>query len=88
MSIEEAILVHLRVLPPEKQQEVLDFAEFLRLKTVNPKALNITPQSSSLGEQLRQIRSRIVDSGTPLLNREELEKEVASRRGGIENREE
>lgn len=88
MSIEEAILVHLRVLPPEKQQEVLDFAEFLRLKTVNPKPLNITPQSSSLGERLRQIRGRIVDSGTPLLNREELEKEVASRRGGIENKEE
>lgn len=87
MSIEEAILVHIRVLPPEKQQEVLDFAEFLRLKTVNPKPLNLTPQSS-LGERLRQIRGRIVASGTPLLNREELEKEVASRRGGIENKEE
>ncbi|OKH29950.1 hypothetical protein NIES2119_31765 [[Phormidium ambiguum] IAM M-71] len=87
MSIEEAILVHIRVLPPEKQQEVLDFAEFLRLKTVNPKPLNLTLQSS-LGERLRQIRGRIVASGTPLLNREELEKEVASRRGGIENKEE
>lgn len=32
MSIEEAILVHVRVLPPEKQQEVLDFAEFLAQK--------------------------------------------------------
>lgn len=86
MSIEEAILVHVRVLPPEKQQEVLDFAEFLHLKAVNPKPLNLTRQTS-LGERLRQIRAKIVASGEPLLNREELEKEVASRRGGIENRE-
>ncbi|MBE9229685.1 DUF2281 domain-containing protein [Phormidium sp. LEGE 05292] len=32
MSIEEAILEKVRVLPPEKQQEVLDFAEFLAQK--------------------------------------------------------
>lgn len=86
MSLEEAILKKVRVLPPEKQQEVLDFAEFLHLKTVNPKPLNLTPQTS-LGERLIQIRGRIVASGTPLLNREELEQEMASRRGGIENRE-
>jgi hypothetical protein len=29
MTIEEAILVKLRELPPEKQQELLDFADFL-----------------------------------------------------------
>lgn len=32
MSIEQAILENLRVLPPEKQQEVLDFVEFLKTK--------------------------------------------------------
>lgn len=32
MSIEEAILEKVRALPPEKQQEVLDFAEFLGQK--------------------------------------------------------
>ncbi|APB34841.1 hypothetical protein GlitD10_2504 [Gloeomargarita lithophora Alchichica-D10] len=31
--LEQAILAHLRQLPPEKQQEVLDFAEFLHQKT-------------------------------------------------------
>lgn len=87
MTIEEAILEKVRVLPPEKQQEVLDFAEFLQLKMVNSKPLNLTPQTS-LGERLRQIRAKIVASGEPLLNREELEEEMASRRGGIENREE
>jgi hypothetical protein len=33
-NLEQAILENLRQLPPEKQQEVLDFAEFLRQKTV------------------------------------------------------
>ncbi len=32
MSIEQAVLEKLRVLPPEKQQEVLDFVEFLGQK--------------------------------------------------------
>lgn len=34
MSIEQAILENLRVLPPEKQQEVLDFVEFLKAKNL------------------------------------------------------
>ncbi|WP_017317710.1 DUF2281 domain-containing protein [Mastigocladopsis repens] len=32
MSIEEAIIENLRALPLEKQQEVLDFVEFLKAK--------------------------------------------------------
>lgn len=34
MNIEQSVLKKLRVLPPEKQQEVLDFAEFLEQKHV------------------------------------------------------
>ncbi|WP_339327971.1 hypothetical protein [Anabaena lutea] len=41
-----------------------------------------------LGERLRQIRSRIVASGKPLLNEEEIEKEIASRKGGRQGRKE
>jgi Protein of unknown function (DUF2281) len=33
-NLEQAILENFRLLPPEKQQEVLDFTEFLRQKTV------------------------------------------------------
>jgi Protein of unknown function (DUF2281) len=33
-NLEQSILENLRQLPPEKQQEVLDFAEFLRQKTI------------------------------------------------------
>lgn len=36
MNLEQAILKKLRDLPPDKQQEVLDFAEFLHQK-VTPK---------------------------------------------------
>lgn len=32
-NLEQALLENLRQLPPEKQQEVLDFAKFLRQKT-------------------------------------------------------
>jgi Protein of unknown function (DUF2281) len=35
VNLEDNILVNLRQLPPEKQQEVLDFTEFLRQKTVS-----------------------------------------------------
>nr|WP_089090836.1 hypothetical protein [Nodularia sp. NIES-3585] len=60
-------------------KKVLDFVEFLRLKT----SVNKTP----LGERLRQIRSRIVASGKHLLDEDEIEKELASRRGGLQGRE-
>jgi hypothetical protein len=39
MDIPQAVLEKLRILPPEKQQEVLDFAEFLNLKHVPTKRL-------------------------------------------------
>jgi len=84
MKAEKQLIEKWRLLPPEKQQEVIEFVEFLHLKTVNPQLLKLNEQTS-LGEQLRQIRAKIVASGEPLLNREEIEKEVASRRGGIEN---
>ena len=35
MSIEQSILEKLHILPPEKQQEVLDFVEFLQHKGVS-----------------------------------------------------
>lgn len=38
---------------------------------------------SPLGQKLREIRRRIVASGEPLLSWDELEKELAERRGGV-----
>ena len=34
MTIEQAVLQNLQLLPAEKKQEVLDFVEFLRAKTL------------------------------------------------------
>jgi len=76
MSAEQELLTKWRSLPQDKQEEVLDFVEFLYVKNSVNKA--------SLGERLRQIRSRIVASGEPLLSRDEIEKEIASRRGGLQ----
>jgi hypothetical protein len=76
MSAEQELLTKWRSLPQDKQEEVLDFVEFLYVKNSVNKA--------SLGERLRQIRSRIVASSEPLLSRDEIEKEIASRRGGLQ----
>lgn len=35
MNIEQAIIEKLRTLPPDKQQQVLDFAEFLQQKSIS-----------------------------------------------------
>ena len=34
MNIEQSVLEKLRVLPPEQQREVLDFAEFLHQRSI------------------------------------------------------
>ena len=36
MTLEDQLLVTIRVLPPERQREVLDFAEFLTRKHISP----------------------------------------------------
>lgn len=69
MSAEQELLTKWRSLPQDKQEEVLDFVEFLRLKT----SANKTP----LGERLRQIRALIVANGKHLLDEDEIEKQLA-----------
>lgn len=39
MNLEQAVLDKLRELPPDKQQEILDFAEFLQQKNLPKKPL-------------------------------------------------
>ncbi|MCY7382538.1 DUF2281 domain-containing protein [Microcoleus sp. A006_D1] len=39
MNLEQAVLDKLRALPPERQQEVLDFAEFLQQKNMPKRPL-------------------------------------------------
>ncbi|MEH2437775.1 MAG: hypothetical protein V7K25_26710 [Nostoc sp.] len=65
MSTEQELLTKWHSLPQDKQEEVFDFVEFLHLKN----SANKTP----LGERLRQIRARIVNSGKQLLDEDEIE---------------
>jgi len=39
MNLEQAVLEKLRALPPDQQQEILDFAEFLQQKNLTKKTL-------------------------------------------------
>lgn len=50
-NLEQVLLDHLRQLPPEKQQEVLDFAEFLRQKVLSPP----TPPTQPSLQQLASL---------------------------------
>ncbi|MEH1898613.1 MULTISPECIES: DUF2281 domain-containing protein [unclassified Nostoc] len=79
MSTEQDLLTKWHSLPQDKQEEVLDFVEFLHLKN--------SAKKTPLGERLRQIRAIIVASGKQLLDEDEIEKELASRRGGLQSKE-
>ncbi|WP_343217808.1 hypothetical protein [Halotia branconii] len=46
--------------------------------------MKTSANKTPLGERLRQIRSKIVADGEPLLSRDEIEKEIASLRGGLQ----
>jgi hypothetical protein len=49
------------------------------------KPQTLTPANKSqFGKRLRQIRAEIVSSGEYLLTQDELEKEIANRRGGLQ----
>jgi hypothetical protein len=67
----------LRKLDSEQQQQVLAFINSLPKHPESAQA-----ESSPLGKKLRQLRAQIVASGIPLLNDEELDREIAERRGG------
>ncbi|MBO3464305.1 hypothetical protein G7B40_012515 [Aetokthonos hydrillicola Thurmond2011] len=82
MVTEEQILERWRKLTPQKQQQVLEFVEELQSQPegVEPES-EYTPQTP-LAKQLWEIRNRAIASGMRLLNSEEIEQELAERRGG------
>ncbi|MGK7878108.1 MAG: DUF2281 domain-containing protein [Xenococcaceae cyanobacterium] len=88
MMTEQLLLEKWRVLSPDKQQEVFDFVEFLQSQqaSIAKNRFEIKPKID-LGERLQQIREKIVASNTPLLTDEEIDREVAQRRGGYQESE-
>jgi aromatic ring-opening dioxygenase catalytic subunit (LigB family) len=88
MTVEQILLEKWRSLPPDKQQEVFDFVEFLQSRQVSlSQKPALQEAQSKLGERLQQIREKIVASGTLLLTDEEIDREVAERRGGYQESE-
>ena len=65
MNTEQQLIEKWRNLPLDKQQQVLQFVESLNEQK--------QPKQTELGQRLRQIRGKIVASGEPLLNGEEIE---------------
>jgi hypothetical protein len=83
MTTEQQLLETWRKLPQTKQQAVLDFAQFLvERRTAQPSSIKPTVQIPTLGERLQSIRDQIVESGMPLLTREEVDQEICDRRVG------
>jgi len=76
-SIEELVVEKLQKLDSEQQQQVLAFINSLPKHQEPSKA-----EPSPLGKKLREIRAQIGASGELLLSREELDREIAERRGG------
>ena len=77
MNTEQQLIEKWRNLPSDKKQQVLQFIESLSQSN--------QPKPTALGERLRYLRAKIVANGEPLLNQEEIEKEVMNRRGGLQN---
>jgi hypothetical protein len=75
MSQEELLLQCWRELPPKSQEQVLQLAKSLKSH------LEFIPQTP-LAEKLWEIRQRAIANGMELLTEEELEQELAERRGG------
>ena len=83
MSKEEELLEHWRELAPEKQQKVLEFVELLKSELeTTPSESNFVPQTP-LAKKLWEIRQRAIAAGLRLLNEDEIELELATRRGGF-----
>ena len=87
MSTLERVVERLKELPPEKQQQVLDFVEFVRDRALAAGAEETAGvpagPPTALGRRLRAIRERIEASGEPLLDADEVLRELAERRGGV-----
>ena len=79
------VLKRAEKLNPDERQQLID--ELKKTKggsgtngTTNSTS-NLGPAQTQLGARLRELRSRIVQSGEPLLSLDKLDKEVADRRG-------
>lgn len=74
--IEQAVLDKLRSLPLERQQEVLDFAEFLAGKAKATHEANNQP-SAPLAIDVRQLSGLLYRAGRQTVSLEEMDQAIA-----------
>ena len=86
MNNEQILLETWHSLTADKQQEVIDFLQFLKHKYPAKNELLNREKQERLKKvkKLQSIRDKIVASGEPLLTADEIEKEVLERRGGVQ----
>jgi hypothetical protein len=65
-TLEQTLLNHLRQLPPDKQQEVLDFAEFLRQKVFPLPPLPTQPSLQQLASLPLSQRHQALAPSSPI----------------------
>ncbi len=82
MGKEDVLLEYWRELPPNAQEQVLEFAKSLKPHHPQPQAEPQFVPQTPLGNKLWEIRQKIVAAGVPLLSDDELEQEILERRGG------
>ncbi|MCA2812868.1 MAG: hypothetical protein IM477_10090 [Microcystis sp. M090S1] len=81
MGKEEELLEQWRELTPEKQQKVWQFVQILKSESQTTPEAKFIPQTP-LSKKLWEIRHRAISAGLQLLNEDEIEQELAARRGG------
>ena len=81
MVTEERLLENWRKLKPDKQQKVLEFVEQLKFEQQTSSLESDFLPQTPLAKKLWEIRQRAIAAGLELLNEDEIEQELAHRRG-------
>ena len=83
MGKEEELLENWRELAPEKQQKVFELIELLKSESKTTSSQSDFIPQTPLAQKLWEIRQRAISAGLQLLNEDEIELELAARRGGF-----
>ncbi|TAE57488.1 MAG: hypothetical protein EAZ76_12595 [Nostocales cyanobacterium] len=81
MNTEQILLEKWRILPLEKQEQVLKFVDYLTQTNPDQQSLSAHQPRTSLGEKLLAIREKIMLEQAPITSWEDLEQEISARRG-------
>ncbi len=61
MTVEEVLMEKVKVLPPNRKQEVLDFVEFLEGKKLNDKETDINSAIDEVFATRRELLARLAE---------------------------